>query len=161
MKTKFKLLAIVLSILSLQTFARNNTPQTEKRTSAPYHYLNIQGDMNVTLVQNSTPELTITGTTTQLMNTVTLLRNDTLFITASSSGNKKVSLKINIDNLTGLFVNGKTKIECDGYINSDIFSIKADGGSEIKIDVKTLKADSKATGSRYIDLSGSTGEFAS
>jgi hypothetical protein len=135
-----------------------NTVIIEPRTSAPYHYIHIQGEMNVKLAQDETPGVTVRGTTYQTGNTVTMLRNDTLFIyqTNTRKRDNKTFLTVNVHDLVSLEVIGKTRVNCSGLVNTEYLTIRASEGAQIKLDVRAIKVDSRATGCGYIDLSGST-----
>lgn len=135
-----------------------NVLATEERTSAPYHYIHIKGDMNIRIVQDEIPGVTLEGTNYQLENTVTLLRNDTLFVyqTNVRRSDNKTRLLINVENVSMLEVDGNSKVDGSGLINSDYLTIRAYNGAQIKLDVRALKVDSKVTGCSTINISGIT-----
>ena len=148
MKIKKIALLAVITMASIGAYAQKKVkePFKEKRVSNTYRHINIQGEMDVLLIQNEKPGVEVEGSVEQVKNTVTMLRGDTLYIypgngEASRSMDKnKVVVKINIEDILTLEVNGKTKVESQGYLKSDLFTIKSDGGAEIKIDVKAEKS---------------------
>ncbi len=157
MKNHILLIALPVA-LSMNVLAQSNTIITEPRTSAPYHHLHIKGEMNVKLIQNEVPGVTVEGTSYQTGNTITMLRNDTLFVyqTNIRKRDRKTSVTINVDGLVSLEVSGKTRVNCSGLVNTDYLTIKAIEGAQIKLDVRALKVDSRAAACGFIDLSGST-----
>ena len=157
MKNHILLIALPVA-LSMNVLAQSNTIITEPRTSAPYHHLHIKGEMNVKLLQNEVPGVSVEGTAYQTGNTVTMLRNDTLYVyqTNVRKTDNKTFVTINVDELVSLDVNGKTRVNCSGLVNTDYLTIRAHGGAQIKLDVRALKVDSRATECGYIDLSGSS-----
>lgn len=159
---KHKILFLIALPVALAMNVRsqndNNVSFTEQRTSKPYHHLNIKGEMNIKLVQDEVPGVTVTGTLYQTGNTVTMLRNDTLFIyqTNARRNDNKTFVTVYVDALVSLEVSGKSKVNCTGLVNTDYLTIRAYSGAQIKLDVRALKVDSKATGCGVIDVSGST-----
>lgn len=159
---KNKILALVALQVALAANLHSqssyNAVTIEPRTSKPYHHLHIKGEMNVKLVQYETPGVTVEGTSYQTGNTITMLRNDTLFIyqTNIRRTDNKTIVTINVDNLVSLEVSGRTRVNCNSLVNTDYLTIRAGGGARIKLDVRALKIDSKALGGGYINLSGST-----
>lgn len=152
----------MLSASALCGVAQNNNALVfESRTSKPYHYINIKGEMNVKIVQDETPGVTVAGSKFQIDNTVSMLRNDTLFVYEANTRKKdsKVFVTINVKNISLLEVNGKTNVECDGLINTDFLTIRTYNGARIKLDVRALHVESKATGGSSIDLSGYVGSI--
>jgi hypothetical protein len=160
MKSKIIILIALPAAIAMNALAQSgsNTIIKEPRTSAPYHHVHIKGEMNVRLVQNEVAGVTVEGTSYQTGNTVTMLRNDTLYVyqTNIRKTDSKTYVAINVDALVSLEVSGKTKVNCSGLVNTDYLTIKANAGAQIKLDVRALKVDSRATGCGFIDLSGST-----
>ena len=144
MKRKMKLIALLIATATTGAFAASKGVQadTEERTSKPYHHISIKGDLNVQLIQNETPGVIVEGSRQQVMNTVTMLNNDTLYIysTENRKSRNKAVVKVNVDEIVTLNVNGNTKVESVGVLDSNLFTIKSDGGAEIKIDVKPAKS---------------------
>jgi len=158
MKKKINSFIVVLVMLAMNVFAQGNSSDliTEARTSSPYHFISIKGDMNVKIVQDDMPGVTVRGNLYQIDNTITALRNDTLFVyqTNTRKHDSKVLLTINVENISLLEASGNTKVDCTGLINTDLLTIRAYNGAQIKVDVRALKVDSKVTGCSTIDLSG-------
>jgi len=144
MKRKMKLIILMIATATTGAFAASKgvPTDTEERTSNPYHHISIKGDMNVQLIQNETPGVVVEGSRQQVMNTITMLNNDTLYIysTENRKSRNKAVVKVNVDEIVTLNVNGKTKVESIGVLDSNLFTIKSDGGAEIKIDVKPAKS---------------------
>lgn len=163
MKTKIILLMVMLSTSALQMAANccNSSLVSESRTSKPYHFINITGEMNVKIIQEKIPGVLVEGSNFQLDNTVTVLRNDTLFVFEANKrkNDGKVSLSINVENMTMLEVSGKSIVYCEGMINSDLISIKALNGARIKLDLHALNVKSNVSGCGFIDLSGMVGSI--
>ncbi|HNP48032.1 MAG TPA: DUF2807 domain-containing protein [Bacteroidia bacterium] len=133
---------------------------TETRTSEAYHSIVVEGNAKITLVQDETPGLTVTGTEDQIMNMTTYLKNDTLYILQTNNHDVKgerTEITINVDNLTLLDVRGNTSVEAHGFINTDILSIKVDKGAVVNLDVRALKVKSAVLGSGSVELRGTTG----
>src|SRR5690349_3081171 len=103
MKNKILLLIALGGAMNVHS-QNSDVMISEARTSQPYHHLHIKGEMNIKLVQNETPGLTVQGTSYQLGNTVTMLRNDTLFIfqTNVHKRDSKTFLAINVNDLVSL-----------------------------------------------------------
>ncbi len=163
MKKKILLLVVMLITSATAIIAQkndNNVIVTEARTSKPYHFINIKGEMNVKIVQDEMPGISVEGTNYQLDNTITWLRNDTLFVyqTNVRKSDSKTRLMINVDNVVLLEVSGKTRVDCSGHVDSDILTIRAKEGAQIKLDVRALKVDSKVTGCSSVILSGNTAD---
>ena len=55
----------------------------------------------------------------------------------------------------------QTLVEADGYINTDILSIKVDKGAVVSLDVRALKVKSEILGCGSVRLSGTVGTFLS
>jgi hypothetical protein len=157
MKSNIHLL-LVLLIAAMQAAAQgpDNEMLAEDRSSAPYHYIRITGKMNVRIVQADVPGVTVEGSRYQVYNTVTMLRNDTLFVYQTNIRRQepKTFVSISVDNISFLEVKGESKVDCTGLINTDFLTIRAYDGAQIRLDVRALKVDSKATGCSSIDLSG-------
>lgn len=157
MKAKI-ITALLFLAAAMNGFALNpeNGMTTEMRTSKPYHFIHVKGEMNVKVLQQETPGVSVEGSGYQMMNTITILRNDTLFVyqTNIRKGEAKPFVTIGINDLSLLEVSGKTKVDCNGLINTDYLTIRAYDGAQIKVDVRALKVDSKVTGCSQIDLSG-------
>ena len=160
MKTKiFVLIAFSLAtVVNTHSQSSQNTIKVDARTSKPYHHLHIRGEMNVKLIQKEMPGVSVEGTSYQTGNTVTMLRNDTLFIyqTNIRKSDSKTLVTVNVDELVSLEVTGRTRVNCSGLVNTDYLTIRASSGAQIKLDVRALKVNSKATGCGYIDVPGST-----
>src|SRR5690349_9400373 len=82
MKSKIKLVvtALMLAVVHLVATAAGKSPNTEERTSKPYHYLNLEGAFDVRIEQSEVPGVIVEGNKFQISNTITILRNDTLFV---------------------------------------------------------------------------------
>ena len=163
MKNKIRLLIALPVVLSINALAQSavNRVITESRTSAPYHHIQIKGEMKVKLLQDKMPGVTVEGTNYQTGNTVTMLRNDTLFIyqTNIRRTDAKTIIKINVDDLASLEVTGRTTVNSNGLVNTDYLIIRAYAGAQIKLDVRAMEVDSRATGCGVIDVTGSTVNF--
>ena len=157
MKTRILLLALALTT-AMNAVAKDNGIRTEARTSGSYHAIVIKGDLDIKIVQGNTPGIMVEGTDFQLLNTVTMLKDDTLYVyqTNVKRSMKRTFLTINIDNISLLEVKGNSNVDCTGLINADFLTLRALDGAQIKIDVRALKVDSKATGSSTINISGIT-----
>lgn len=159
MKNKISILIAVLAASAMISSAQSsNTVFSEERTSKPYHFINIKGVMNIKLVQDETPGVVVEGNKYQLGNTITMLRNDTLFVyqTNIRSGDSKTFLSIRVNEISLLEVSGKTKVDCSGLVNADYLTVRAKDGAQIKLDVRALKVESKVTGCSFITITGST-----
>ena len=158
MKNKTLLLIAMSVTLAMNVIAQSNTQTTltEQRSSLPYHYINIKGEMNVKLVQDEMPGVSVEGTNYQLGNTVTMLRSDTLFVyqTNRRKSDGKTWVTINVNDLALLEVSGKTKVDCSGLVNTDYLTVRAKDGAQIKLDVRALKVQSEVTGCSFICLTG-------
>src|SRR5690349_16100771 len=103
MKSKIFLFIILLGTASAKLAAQQNERafETDSRTSKPYHSIHISGEMNVKIVHDETPGVTVKGSGYQIENTVSMLRNDTLFVfqTNTRKGEGKTFVKINVDNI--------------------------------------------------------------
>jgi|GEM_PF-3210325 len=157
MKSKMIIFIAVLVTLSMNLSAQGNSALvTENRTSNPFHYIHIKGELNVKIVQDVVPGVTVEGANFQVNNTITMLRNDTLFVfqTHVRKKDSKTSVLISVDDISFLEVSGNSKVDCTGLINTDFLTIRAYDGAQIKLDVRALKVDSKVTGCSFIDLSG-------
>lgn len=158
MKNKIILLIVMLAVSAMSVAAQSesNISLTETRVSMPFQYISIKGDMNVKLVQDETPAVTVEGTGYQLGNTITMLRNDTLFVyqTNIRKGDSKTHVIINVNNISLLEVSGKTRVDCSGLLNSDYLTIRANQGAQIKLDVRALKVQSEVTDCSFIALAG-------
>jgi len=160
MKSKIKtiVLALMLTTINLVANAAGSTYMMETRTSKPYHYLHIVGNLDVKIEQSAEPGVVVDGSKFQVYNTISILRDDTLFVyqTNVRKVDAKTNVLIRVDNLSLLEVKGDTKVDCSGLINSDMLMVRASDGAQIKIDVRALKVDSKATGCSHIDISGTS-----
>ena len=156
MKTRTTLLIALLLTTAIHGFAQSGETFSETRTSMAYHYIQVKGEMNVKVVQENLPGVTVEGSRFQLANTITMLRNDTLLVyqTNTRKGEAKPTVIISVENISLLEVSGKSKVDCSGLINADYLTIRAYDGAQIKLDVRAIKVDSKATGCSHIDLSG-------
>lgn len=131
---------------------------SELRTSKPYHAIVMKGDAELILVPSDKFEITLEGTEAQIMNMVTLLKDDTLFITQTNNKDKKnqrTRVIVGIDELVALHVKGKTDVSANGYINTNILTIRAEEGAVVNLDVRALKVKAKSLGSSSINISGS------
>jgi hypothetical protein len=159
MKNKITILIVMLVAWAMNVTAQSSDVYfSETRTSKPYHFIHISGEMNVKIVQDETPGVTVEGTGYQIGNTITMLRNDTLFVyqTNTRSTDSKTRIVINANDIVLLEVIGKTKVDCSGLVNTDYLTVRAKEGAQIKLDVRALKVDSRVTGCSFIMLTGST-----
>jgi hypothetical protein len=159
MKNKITIIIAMLFASAMIVSAQSNEVYfSEMRTSKPYHFIHIKGEMNVKIVQDETPGVVVEGTQYHLGNTVTILRNDTLFVyqTNTRSTDGKTRLIIKANDVVLLEVIGKSKVDCSGLVNSDYITVRAKEGAQIKLDVRALKVDSKVTGCSFISISGNT-----
>ena len=161
MKSKITIFIAVLLTLAMNSVAESSDHVlvTDSRTSTPFHYINIQGEMNIKIVQEEKQVVTVEGSQFQVDNTVTILRGDTLFVFQANvhKNESKVLVTINIKNISLIEVTGKTNVVCEGLINTDYLTIRTHNGAKVKLDVRALQVDSKATGCSSIELSGFVG----
>lgn len=132
---------------------------SETRTSHPYHAIVIKGELDVMLVPSKNWEITVEGTKDQVWNLVTLLKDDTLFVTELNrkSGQKtRTGVQISVNDLASIHVIGESKVSASAYINSDFLNIRAEAGAIVNLDVRALKVNSKVIGCSSITVSGST-----
>lgn len=157
-KQIFLLGAALVSALHLSAASNADEVLTESRTSKPYSFIQITGEMDVKIVQDETPAVQLEGNKFQLENTIALLKNDTLFIFQNNTRRRDAHTQItlHVKELVGLEVTGKSNVDCSGMINTDYLTIRAMEGAIIKLDVRALKVNSKATGCSVISLSGNT-----
>ena len=157
MKKKLILLALLLSssFTALPQLSGDSSDR-EVRVSQPYHFIHISGNFYVDLVQSAKPGVTVTATPFNIVNTVTMLRNDTLFVyqVNTDASSRYTRVQIAIDNLVALEVAGRTRVNGKGLVNADYLTLKATDGAVIRLDVRALKIQSKATGCSFIGLSG-------
>jgi hypothetical protein len=157
MKKKLILLVALLTA-SIEVLPQipGTSSVSEGRTSAPYHFIHISGNLFVDLVQAPDPGVTVTATPFNVANTITLLKNDTLFVYQlnTDSRSRYTRVQIAIDNLVALEVSGHTRVNGKGLVNADYLTLKATDGAVIRLDVRALKIQSRATGCSYIGLSG-------
>src|ERR1051325_501801 len=75
---------------------------TDARTSKPYHFIHIKGEMNVKIIQDEAPGVTVEGTNYQVENTITWLRNDTLLVyqTNKRKSDGRVLVNVHVDNIS-------------------------------------------------------------
>ncbi len=146
-------------LFSLANFAKAESAIiSELRTSNPYHAIVMNGDAELILVPSDKFEITLEGTEAQILNMVTLLKNDTLFIIQTNNKDKKnqrTKVMVNIDDLVALHVKGKTDVSANGYINTNILTIRAEEGAVVNLDVRALKVKAKTLGCSYINITGS------
>ena len=158
MKIKLKMMVLAFTLITMQLAvkATGKNPVTDVRTSKPYHYLLITGTLDIKIEQGNEFGITVKGNQDQVYNTITWRRNDTLFVyqTNNVKGEMRTKVIIRVDNLVLLEAKGDVKVDCSGYINSDMLTVRAYDGAKIKLDVRALKVESKATGSSHIDISG-------
>src|SRR5689334_6364844 len=97
MRTKlFISSALLLTLAGNLSVKASSDVITETRTSSPFHSIQVKGEFEIKLMQDQEPFLTVEGTEYQVGNTVTILRNDTLFITQPNrhKGDRKPVLTI-------------------------------------------------------------------
>jgi len=157
MKSKITMMVLALLLITITpaVFA-GNSQVTDVRVSQPYHYVNIIGTLDVKIEQGSDFGITVKGTQYQVYNTITWRRNDTLFVYQTNYYKSEIKTKviIHVSDLVLLEAKGNVKVDCSGIINSDMLTVRAYDGAKIKLDVRALKVDSKATGCSHIDISG-------
>lgn len=150
MKTTSIMIILMIATFTMSAFAseKNSKTLTELRASQSYKHINIVGEMDVQLVSNSNPGISVEGTEAQIRNTITMLKGDTLFIyLVQPAGTKdKVFVKLNIGEIQTLSADGKMKVTSDGEIDTPPFTIKRSGGADVKIKFKELKDQQKVTG---------------
>ena len=109
----------------------------------------MQGDAEIILVPSDKFDITLEGTSDQLMNMVTLLKDDTLFIVQTNNKDKKsqrTRIVLNLDQLVSLHVKGKTEVTAKGYINTNRLTIRAEDGAVVNLDVRATKEKTKTLG---------------
>jgi hypothetical protein len=122
---------------------------SEVRTSAPFHSIDVLGDAELVLIPSDDYTITLEGTGDQLMNMVTLLKNDTLFIVQTNKKDKKdqrTKILVNVNDLSSLHVKGKTNVSANGYINTETMNIRAEEGAAVNLDLRASKSKTKLTG---------------
>lgn len=160
MKSKIKIMVLTIMLITIQAavYAASNKMVSDVRTSKPYHYINISGILDVKIEQGDEYGITVRGTQDEVYNTITWRRNDTLFIYQTNyvKRDTKTKVIIRVDDLVMLEAKGDIKVDCSGIINSDMLTVRASDGAKIKLDVRALKVESKATGCSHIDISGTS-----
>lgn len=122
---------------------------SETRSSNPYHAIVMQGNAELILMPSKNFEITLEGTKDQITNMVTLLKNDTLFVTQTNDKdkkNKRTKIIIHVDELLAIHVKGNTEVTANGYINTDKLTIRAEEGAVVNLDVRALNVKNKALG---------------
>jgi hypothetical protein len=145
MKNVILAVTIILAFV-VQMSAQNDLKEylSEARTSENFHFISINGEMNVKIVQNEIPGVTVRGSKFMVMNTITMLKNDTLFVYQTNTRKgEKVSLIICADNIGNLQVSGKTKVDCLDLRNSDNLNMKVKDCAQIRVVNASEKVKSK------------------
>jgi hypothetical protein len=161
MKKHASLLILILFYSVLIATAQKNSTDygTDERSSKSFHFINIRGDMNVTILQDTKPGTYVEGTKEQQLNTITVLRNDTLYVyqVREDEGSSKSKVVIRVNELVSLEVSGKSNVTGAGFLNTDYMTIRASEGAQVKLDVRALQVEAKVRGLSSIVLDGSVG----
>ncbi len=151
--------AAFVMLFSFAQYAKAETAKTsEVRTSKPYHSIVMKGDAELILVPSEKFDITLEGTEDQIMNMVTLLKDDTLFIVQMNNRdrkNQRTRIMVSVDELVALHVKGKTEVSASGYINTNILTIRAEEGAVVNLDIRALKVKAKTLGCSFIHITGS------
>ncbi|HNS11815.1 MAG TPA: DUF2807 domain-containing protein [Bacteroidia bacterium] len=150
MKKTFMLSAsLFLLLLITHSVIAETHSYSEVRSSDPYHNIAMVGDAELVLVPSDKFEISLEGSKDQIINMVTILKNDTLFIQQTNKKDRKNSrtrILVSVNGLKALHVKGNTDVTANGYINSDILTIKAEQGAVVNLDLKASKVKSKTLG---------------
>jgi len=153
MKTKISLLFAIALISVIPVVAQNHgyAILSDYRTSQPFHYISISGEMNVKIVQHETPAVAVVGSGYQLGNTITMLRGDTLFVyqTNIRQRDDKTYVTIFANGITHLEATGKTKVVFSKLFNQDYLTVSAKDGAQIRLDVRSRKVQATALNSTF------------
>lgn len=144
------MIILMIATYTMSVFAsgKNSKTQTEQRASQNYKHINIVGEMDVQLISNVNPGISVEGTEAQIRNTITMLKGDTLYVylVQPATTKNKVLVKLNVGEIQSLTVDGKMKVTSSEAIDSAPFVVKKSGGAEVNIDFKAQKDQQKVTG---------------
>jgi hypothetical protein len=144
MKTKIGLFIAISVIWVMNVVAQSNgySIMAESRASEPFHYIIIKGEMNVKIIRSETPSVYVIGTQYQLGNTITMLRDDTLFIyqTNIRQRDSKTYVAIYTDGITQLEASGKTKVAFSRLVNQEHLTVSAKDGAQIRLNGRARRS---------------------
>jgi len=126
----------IVLIITMLAFAFNTQAQSasnyEKRISQPFHYIQIKGELKVSLVKSENHGVIVQGSNFQINNTVSLMKDDTLFIyqTNVKQSDSRPKVYIYANDLKAMKVNGKTTINVSGF-NEEFLGMKTENGASV------------------------------
>ena len=157
MKKQVYLFVMLFASVMMATAQKSDREHgIDVRSSKPYHFINIRGEMNVKIIQDTQPGVSVEGSYFQQLNTITLLKNDTLYVYQVNvrRDESKPKVVIRVNDLMLIEAKGRSKIICSGFVSADYLKIRASEGAQIKLDVRALKVESIVTGDSSIILEG-------
>jgi hypothetical protein len=125
-----------LFTIAMLAFAFNTQAQNasnyEKRISQPFHYIKIKGELKVSLVKSENHGVIVQGSSYQISNTITLVKDDTLFIFQANvkQNDSRPKVYIYANDLTAMTVNGRTTINVSGF-NNEFMGLKTENGASV------------------------------
>ncbi|HJV78720.1 MAG TPA: DUF2807 domain-containing protein [Paludibacter sp.] len=137
--------------------------EDEVRTCEPFNAVEISGNIELTLKQDSTQGVILSFTKEHLPKIITKVENGVLHIYSEEiflMQNRAIKVSISSNSIKSLVAKGACKIESQFPLVSPAFSLELLGASQANLDMKVaglMKLDVK--GASKVELKGSCNEF--
>ncbi len=134
----------------------SGTSASQKRTPGTFTKVNLQGDYNVVLKQDSSYGVTITADTNLFQYIKTTVTNGTLVISNQQSicSTSTININIGVGNLAAVIASGKEVITADSAINAQSFAFQLSGADNVTMTLNATSLTSTISGKGTINLTG-------
>jgi phage shock protein PspC (stress-responsive transcriptional regulator) len=140
----------------------NDSPVVDEvRDCDPFNSVEVSGNIELTLIQDSIQNVTLSSPSDYLSRIITKVENGTLKIyTEQFFMNRKIKVDISSNSLTGLVASGATKIETKNQLVAPEFTVELNGASKADMDLNVLgKFVVQIKGASKMDLKGTCETF--
>ena len=136
----------------------SNSPIKEEiRTVNPFQQIEISGNIELILTQDSVRKVLISAPELLLPYIKTEIKGSKLDVYCEKGFmNSKIKLYVSTDSIFSLVANGASSIKSTSAINSSTFSLELNGASKASLDLSVLKnINLDISGASYADIDGS------
>lgn len=140
----------------------NDSPMVDEvRTCEPFHAVDISGNIELVLNQDSVQQVTISSPSDYLPKIITKVENGVLIIYSEQIFlNRTIKVNISSDSIHSLIAKGASKIRTESQFVAPEFSIVLLGASKADMDLKVAgKFDLEVKGASKIELTGTCDTF--
>lgn len=143
----------------------NGNLKTEKRTTAEYDEIKLQGSFDVELISGNEGQITIQAEENLLPFIKVEIEGNSLRVYEEKGKNlqpsrgKNVVITIPFEKINGVSLSGSGDIKTKDIIKTESFSAVLSGSGDLKLDIDTKDLEATISGSGNINLKGKSDNF--